>query len=180
MPRNEDIHQFHALVYLALGDYPKAAAVAHTVLDMGPGWNWSVVQSFYPSPDIYTQQLRALEHSITEHGDQASTRFLLGYEYLMLGHFKAADRQFQRVVALEPRDTLAKNILNGLEQRPGRQGQRTAGNGQQSAVKSGDAGRLRSARRTAGEQCRVADDRNAAERRCPRHSAGAADTTGTG
>ena len=119
MPRNEDIHQFHALVYLALGDYPKAAAVAHTVLDMGPGWNWSVVQSFYPSPDVYTQQLRALEHSITEHGDQASTRFLLGYEYLMLGHFKAADRQFQRVVALEPRDTLAKNILNGLNNAPG-------------------------------------------------------------
>ncbi|HUE12517.1 MAG TPA: tetratricopeptide repeat protein, partial [Planctomycetaceae bacterium] len=119
MPRNEDVHQFHALVFFALGDYQKAAAVAHTVLDTGPGWNWAVVQSFYPSPDTYTQQLRALEHAITEHGDQAGTRFLLGYEYLMLGHFKAADRQFQRVVALEPRDTLAKNILAGLNKSPG-------------------------------------------------------------
>ena len=40
-PTNEDVHQFHALVFFALGDYQKAAAVAHTVLDRGPGWNWA-------------------------------------------------------------------------------------------------------------------------------------------
>jgi hypothetical protein len=119
MPTSQDVHQFHALVFFALGDYSKAAAVAHTVLDTGPGWNWSVLQSFYPSPDVYTQQLRNLEHSISEHGDQAALRFLLGYEYLMLGHFQAAHRQFEKVVALEPRDTLAKNILNGVRTAPG-------------------------------------------------------------
>ena len=32
---------------------------------------------------------------------------------------KAADRQFEQVVALEPQDTLAKNIMNGLEHAPG-------------------------------------------------------------
>ena len=119
VPRNQDIHQFHALCYFALGDFQQAAAVAHTVLEAGPGWDWTVVQSFYPTPEVYTQQLRGLEHYITEHGDQPATRFLLGYEYLMLGHFKAADHQFQRVVALEPRDTLAKNILAGLSNAPG-------------------------------------------------------------
>jgi tetratricopeptide (TPR) repeat protein len=113
-PTNEDVHQFHALVFFALGDYQRAAAVAHTVLDRGPGWNWPVVQSFYPSADLYTKQLRTLEHTVAEHPEQAAQRFLLGYEYLMLGHFKSADRQFQKVVALEPRDTLSKNILNGL------------------------------------------------------------------
>lgn len=114
LPGDEDVHQFHALVFFAMGNYQAAAAVAHTVLDSGPGWNWNVLQSFYPSPDVYTKQLRGLEHAVSDSPNQAATRFLLGYEYLMLGHFKAADRQFTKVVALEPRDTLSKNILNGL------------------------------------------------------------------
>ena len=114
MPGDEDVHQFHALVFFAMGNYPAAAAVAHTVLDSGRGWNWSVLQSFYPSPDVYTNQLRALEHSISENPNQPATRFLLGYEYLMLGHYKAASRQFTKIVALEPRDTLSQNILKGL------------------------------------------------------------------
>jgi tetratricopeptide (TPR) repeat protein len=119
MPTSDDIHEFHGLVLFAMGDYQKAAAVAHTTLDAGPGWNWSVVQTLYPSTDTFTQQLRALEHYISEHPDQAATRFLLGYEYLTLGHLKAARRQFDRVVALEPRDTLAKNIVAGLARAPG-------------------------------------------------------------
>ncbi|HEV7999349.1 MAG TPA: tetratricopeptide repeat protein [Planctomycetaceae bacterium] len=123
MPTSDAIHEFHGLVLFALGDYQKAAAVAHTTLDAGPGWNWSIVQSLYPSADVYTQQLRNLEHSISERPDQAATRFLLGYEYLMLGHLKAARRQFDRVVALEPRDTLAKNIVAGLARAPGVTGQ---------------------------------------------------------
>jgi hypothetical protein len=135
-PTNEDIHQFHSLVFFALGDYQKAAAVAHTVLDRGPGWNWSVVQSFYPSPDTYTQQLRKLEHYITEHPDQASTRFLLGYEYLTLGHYPAADRQLKKVVALEPKDVLAKNILNGLDHAPGVMPNATPGTSQPQGMTS--------------------------------------------
>jgi tetratricopeptide (TPR) repeat protein len=114
MPGDEDVHQFHALVFFAMGNYPAAAAVAHTVLDSGRGWNWNVLQSFYASPDVYTNQLRALEHNVSDNPNQAATRFLLGYEYLMLGHFKAANRQFAKVVALEPRDTLSQNILKGL------------------------------------------------------------------
>ncbi|HET6324702.1 MAG TPA: tetratricopeptide repeat protein [Planctomycetaceae bacterium] len=119
MPTSDDVHEFHGLVLFAMGDYQKAAAIAHTALDAGPGWNWSVVQTFYPSPDTFTQQLRALEHYISEHPDQAATRFLLGYEYLTLGHMNAARRQFDRVVAMEPRDTLAKNIVKGLANAPG-------------------------------------------------------------
>ena len=119
MPGNPDVHQFHSLIFFAMGDYQRAAAIAHTVLESGPGWDWSVLQSFYPSPEVYTQQLRALEHYITEHGDQAATRFLLGYQYMMLNHLSAARRQLERVVALEPRDKLAANILTGLNSAPG-------------------------------------------------------------
>jgi len=119
MPTSDDVHEFHGLVLFALGDYQKAAAVAHTTLDAGPGWNWSIVQTLYPSPEVYTQQLRALEHYVSDHPNQAATRFLLSYEYLMLGHLNAARRQFERVVALEPRDQLAKNIVAGLAHAPG-------------------------------------------------------------
>jgi hypothetical protein len=119
MPSSDDVHEFHGLVLFAMGDYQKAAAVAHTALDAGPGWNWGVVQTFYPSTDLYTQQLRGLEHYITEHPNQAAPRFLLGYQYLLLGHLNAARRQFDRVVALEPRDQLAKNIVAGLAHAPG-------------------------------------------------------------
>jgi len=68
-----------------------------------------------------------LEHYISEHPNQASTRFLLGYEYLTLGHLNAARRQFDRVVALEPRDQLAKNIVAGLAKAPGVTGQPQVG-----------------------------------------------------
>jgi tetratricopeptide (TPR) repeat protein len=114
VPGNEEIHQFHALVYFAMGDYHRAAAVAHAVLEGGPGWNWSTLQSFYASTNTYTQQLRALESYVGEHPDDPAGRFELGYQYLMLGYLNAARLQLARVVALEPRDNLTGNLVAGL------------------------------------------------------------------
>ena len=110
-----DVHEFHALIYFALGNYYQAAAVAHTVLEAGPGWNWNTLQSFYSSPEAYTQQLRALEHNVGEHPKDAAAQFLLGYQYAMLGHLKAASHQFASVVSLEPRDKLSAAILANLD-----------------------------------------------------------------
>ena len=110
-----DVHEFHALIYFALGDYYRAAAVAHTVLEAGPGWNWETLQSFYSSPEVYTQQLRALEHDLNQHPNDPGARFLLGYQYAMLGHLTAASHQFQKVVSLEPRDKLSAAILANLD-----------------------------------------------------------------
>jgi hypothetical protein len=117
-PGNPDVHAFRALIYFAMGDYDRAAAVAHTVLEAGPGWDWAILESLYPSVDVYTKQLRALEHSIGEHPNNAATRFLLAYQYLMLGHFAAASHQLERVVVLEPRDKLAAAILESLKHGP--------------------------------------------------------------
>jgi hypothetical protein len=119
IPGSQDVHEFHGLVLFALGDYQKAAAVAHDVLNAGPGWDWGILQSFYPSADVYTQQLRALEKFTGAHSEQAAPRFLLADQYLMLGHLKSAQHQLQIVVSLEPRDTLSKNILAGLSNAPG-------------------------------------------------------------
>jgi hypothetical protein len=118
MPGNPDVHAFHALIYFAMADYDRAAAVAHTVLEAGPGWDWEILQSFYPSPDVYTNQLRALEHTTGDHPNNPASRFLLAYQYLMLGHFTAANHQLARVVALEPRDKLAAAILETIKHGP--------------------------------------------------------------
>jgi tetratricopeptide (TPR) repeat protein len=118
MPGNPDVHAFRALIYFAMGDYERAAAVAHDLLEAGPGWDWQILELLYPTPDIYTLQLRALEHYVGDHPKSAATRFLLAYHYLMLGHLSAADRQLAQVVTLEPRDKLAAAILAMIKQGP--------------------------------------------------------------
>ena len=95
LPGNQDVHEFFALTLFALGDYNKAAAVTYDVLNAGPGWDWTILQSFYSSPDVYTKQLRALEHYVTAHAQDAAPRFLLADHYLMMGHFQSAEHQLQ-------------------------------------------------------------------------------------
>ena len=114
-PHDQDVHQFHSLVLFAMRDYCKSAAVAHAVLEEGPGWTWDALQTCYASPEIYTEQLRQLEHFVGEHPSNANVRFLLGYHYLMLNHGEAAERQLGQAVELESKDKLAANILNGLK-----------------------------------------------------------------
>jgi hypothetical protein len=113
-PQNQDIHQFHSLVLFAKGEYCKSATVAHVVLEAGPGWTWNTLQAFYPSPEIYTEQLRRLEHFANEHTSDANVRFLLGYHYLMLNYTDSAQRQLTQLVDIEPRDRLAASILGGI------------------------------------------------------------------
>jgi hypothetical protein len=114
MPQSQDVHQFHSLVLFARGDYCRSATVAYAVLQEGPGWSWNTLQGFYPSPEIYTEQLRRLEHYVNDHRDEANARFLLGYHYLMLNHGDAGHRQMQQVVETQPKDKLAQNIVTGM------------------------------------------------------------------
>jgi tetratricopeptide (TPR) repeat protein len=113
-PHNQNVHQFHSLVLFATSSYCKSAAVAHAVLEEGPGWSWDTLQAFYSSADVYTEQLRRLERFVSEHPSDANVRFLLGYHYLMLNHAESAQRQLAQVAELEPKDKLAANILAGI------------------------------------------------------------------
>ena len=61
MPTDAVLHEFRALVLFAMGDYRQSAAVVHSVLAVGPGWDWTTMSSLYPDPNRYTQQLAALE-----------------------------------------------------------------------------------------------------------------------
>jgi tetratricopeptide (TPR) repeat protein len=118
MPHNRDLHQFHSLVLFARNDYCRSATVAYAVLEDGPGWTWDYLQALYPAPDIYTGQLRNLEHYVSANPSEANVRFLLGYHYLMLDHADVARRQLTQGVELRPADKLAARILTGIGEAP--------------------------------------------------------------
>jgi hypothetical protein len=118
MPHNRDLHQFHSLVLFARNDYCRSATVAYAVLEDGPGWTWGYLQALYPAPDIYTGQLRNLEHYVSANPSEANVRFLLGYHYLMLDHTDVARRQLTQGVELRPTDKLSARILTGIGESP--------------------------------------------------------------
>jgi hypothetical protein len=118
IPHNRDLHQFHSLVLFARNDYCRSATVAYAVLEDGPGWTWDYLQTFYSTPDIYTGQLRNLEHYVSANPSEANVRFLLSYHYLMLDHTDVARRQLAQVVGLRAADKLAPRILAGIGEAP--------------------------------------------------------------
>ncbi|MBX3437672.1 MAG: hypothetical protein KF861_09290 [Planctomycetaceae bacterium] len=117
MPRDAVLHEFRSLVLFALQRYSESAAAIHAVLDVGPGWDWKTLSELYPSTDIYTTQLRALEQACESAPDAADQFFLLGYHYLTCGHQEAAIRMFRRASELQPKDTVAAALVASLSPR---------------------------------------------------------------
>ena len=112
--RNAKVHELMTQALLALKDYRDAAIDAHAVLS----WHcadWATVYGFYGNENTYTDQLRALEKFSAEHPNAAEARFLLGYQYLIIGANDAAKRELAEAVRLTPKDTLAQAMLNKLE-----------------------------------------------------------------
>src|SRR6202034_2685255 len=66
-PSDTPLHEFRALVLFALKRYKDAAGTLYAVLSVGPGWDWTTMSSLYPSVDIYTTQLRALEDYVRQY-----------------------------------------------------------------------------------------------------------------
>ena len=71
-----------ALALFALGNYAEAASTIHSVLAIGPGWDWTTMSGLYPGPDPYTAQLRALERYVELNPRKADGQFLLAYHYM--------------------------------------------------------------------------------------------------
>jgi tetratricopeptide (TPR) repeat protein len=115
MPNNADVQQFRSLVLFAMKRYRESASVAHAALSSGRGWNWETLRSFYPSKDMYTAQLRALEGYTTASPKDAAGLFLLSYHYMMMGHGDAAAKQLRTVVELQPKDTLSARMLKAVD-----------------------------------------------------------------
>ena len=109
-PKDARTHELLSLAMFALGDYRGAAIEAHAAISLGPIGTWANLQAYYASPDRYTTQLRALENYVVSHPTAADAHFLLGYQYLMLGHSDAAKYQFQTAHQLTPDDALAAKL----------------------------------------------------------------------
>lgn len=110
-PDDSVMHEFRALVLFAKQDYQQAAATIHSVLAVGPGWDWTTLSSLYTDVAVYTQQLRALEAFTRQHSEDGGSRFLLAYHYMSTGHPEAAVTQLQQVVKLVPTDRVASDVL---------------------------------------------------------------------
>ena len=118
MPTDSVLHEFRGLVLFALQDYKQAAGVVHSLLAVGPGWDWTTMSGLYADPDTYTQQLRALEQYVLANPNAADSHFLLAYHYTTIGHSAAAANQLQQTVKLMPSDRLSGELLKMIQGPP--------------------------------------------------------------
>ncbi|HSG72178.1 MAG TPA: tetratricopeptide repeat protein, partial [Planctomycetaceae bacterium] len=114
-PNDAAMHEFRALALFSLGRYDEAAATLYAVLGVGPGWDWTTMISLYSSSEVYTGQLRKLEAFVKNNPQSASARFVLAYHYITHGHEADAAKQLTEVVKLQPDDTLARDLLLGID-----------------------------------------------------------------
>ena len=126
-PNDAVLHEFRALVLFARRDYHQAAGTIHSVLAVGPGWDWTTMSNLYDDIDVYTGQLRALEAYTVSHPDDAGAEFLLGYHYLTAGHPKEAKRELETVVRLQPNDKVAADLVRMLSPAPAQGDPNSAG-----------------------------------------------------
>jgi len=114
LPSDATLHEFRGLTLFAQKKYKEAAAGLYAVLAAGPGWNWETMSALYPSRDVYTEQLRALEAYTRSNPKAAYAHFLLAYHYLVLKSKDAAVKQLKEVVQLEPKDKLSAALVQAL------------------------------------------------------------------
>jgi tetratricopeptide (TPR) repeat protein len=110
-PDDSVLYEFRALSLFAEGNYQPAAATIHSLLAVGPGWDWATLSSMYSDVAVYTGQLRKLEAFVSAHPQDGASRFLLAYQYLSCGNVDAAERQLAKVVKIVPTDRVAVDML---------------------------------------------------------------------
>jgi hypothetical protein len=108
------IHEVAALCRFATGDYAGAAAILNSLLASSPGMDWTTLSGLYGNPADYTTQLRALERYCQQKPDDVAARFVLAYHYLVTGHNQDAVAQLKVVVARQPKDAVAKRMLDAI------------------------------------------------------------------
>jgi len=111
VPNDTALHEFRALVLFAMKQYDQAAASLYAVLSVGPGWDWTTMIGLYPSVDVYTEQLRALEDYSAQNPQSAPAHFVLAYHYLTEGFTDQAVAQLKHVAELQPNDKLAPQLI---------------------------------------------------------------------
>lgn len=110
-PDDAVLHEFRALVLFANQDYQQAAATIHSVLAVGPGWDWTTMSGMYSDANLYTEQLRALEAFSKSNPQDSASHLLLGYHYMTCGYPDAAAVQLRVLRAQMPNDRVAEELL---------------------------------------------------------------------
>jgi len=72
------------------------------------------MSSLYDDIDTYTQQLRLLEEYCKANSKDAPAQFVLAYHYIVAGYNEEAAELLKVVVQLQPKDLVAKRILESL------------------------------------------------------------------
>lgn len=109
-PGDSALHEYRALVLFALGKYDDAAGVLNPLLASGPGWDRETMVGLYRTEDAYTNQLAKLENYVDGTSDRPAPHFLLGYHYMVAGDMEKARHQFDEVVQLQPKDSIARQL----------------------------------------------------------------------
>ena len=115
LPNDAALHELRGVTLIAMHRYTEAAAPLYAVLTVGPGWDWPTLISLYPDVSVYTDQLRALESYCRDNNRSAPGQFVLAYLYLTQGNTDAALHQLKRVVALQPKDAVATQLIKRLD-----------------------------------------------------------------
>jgi hypothetical protein len=118
-PNSGDVHQLRSMIHFARKEYRASAAAAHKALTGDTPWEWADVKSSYLSTAAYTADLRALEAHVARKPADTAALFALAYQYVVLDHKDAARATLKKVVALEPRDKLAGQLMASLSQTKG-------------------------------------------------------------
>jgi tetratricopeptide (TPR) repeat protein len=95
-PDNPKAHELMMLSMFAQGDFQGAAAAAHAVADLGQVPDWPTLYGYYKNRDKYVQHLEKLQQTVKENPDKPEARFLLGFNYQMIGEKDQAQKQFAK------------------------------------------------------------------------------------
>jgi tetratricopeptide (TPR) repeat protein len=106
------IHAIMAQALFAQGAYRGAAAAAREAATMGPLIDWPTLYGYYDyQRSRYNRQFHALEEYVRQNPSSADGRFLLGYEYLILGQTEPAHAQLAIAAVLDPLDMVPRSML---------------------------------------------------------------------
>jgi tetratricopeptide (TPR) repeat protein len=107
-----------AQALFATGKFDEAAGATQAAMHALPKDKWGVVISnykeLYGKPQDYADQLRTLENAVREKPEDPGLRFLTGFHYAYLGYPQQSIDQIDRVLKVNPRDEVAKQLRDEM------------------------------------------------------------------
>ncbi len=109
------VHEVLWLALMGLADYRGAAIEAHAVDHFGVTPNWNDVAMKHADPTRFNEQMKKLETFVQRNKDSDFAAFLLGYNYLVLGHKDAARQWLEVAAKMDPQDVLCSKLVTSLQ-----------------------------------------------------------------